>query len=220
MRLINDAIKKNDTPKDRAINRIVELEWDMFDRVSGYGGRAACQDEEWTFYVMRFSQFSAFSEVMLQSYTEDLLQAQREGRNIVTEKYGYMMEYTDPIYFERQLKPVLPQISAAKGELVDKIASLLLSFEKNFSERYPALCGKSRPLQGTEAGNTSFYIYTLGELKTYSQRTLELYYQQIAGINPADEKQNLSFVIHRMTTAFYGYASLEEAEAQIKNGKR
>ena len=217
MRFINDAIKKNDTPKDRVINRIVELEWDMFDKVSGYGGRAACQDEEWTFYVMRFSQFSAFSEAMLQSYTEDLLQARKEGRNIVTEKYGYMMEYTDPIYFDLQLKPVLPQISPAKGELVDKIANLLLSFEKVFNERYPALYGKSRPLQGTGTGNISFQTYTLGELKTYSQRTLELYYQQIAGINPADEKQNPSFVIHRMTTAFYGYASLEEAEAQIRN---
>ncbi len=220
MRLINDAIKKNDTPKDRVINRIVELEWDMFDRVTGYGGRAMCQDEEWIFYVMRFSQFSAFSEVMLQSYTEDLLQARQEGRNLVTEKYGYMMEYTDPIYFDRQLKPVLPHISAAKEELVDKIANLLLNFEKKFNERYPALCGKSRPLQGTEAGNASFYIYTLGELKTYSLRTLELYYQQIAGVDPADEKRNLSFAIHRMTTAFYGYASLEEAEARIRNGQQ
>ena len=133
----------------------------------------------------------------------------------MTEKYGYMMEYTDPIYFDLQLKPVLPQISPAKGELVDKIANLLLSFEKVFNERYPALYGKSRPLQGTGTGNISFQTYTLGELKTYSQRTLELYYQQIAGINPADEKQNPSFVIHRIMTRFYGYGSMYDAEARI-----
>ena len=62
MRYINDAMKKNDTPKDGLINRIIELEWDMFDKVTNTGGRAACQDDEWTFYVMRFSQFSALSE--------------------------------------------------------------------------------------------------------------------------------------------------------------
>ena len=71
MRYINDAMKKNDTPKDGLINRIIELEWDMFDKVTNTGGRAACQDDEWTFYVMRFSQFSALSEAMLQSYKQD-----------------------------------------------------------------------------------------------------------------------------------------------------
>ena len=55
MRYINDAMKKNDTSKDGLINRIIELEWDMFDKVTNTGGRAACQDDEWTFYVMRFS---------------------------------------------------------------------------------------------------------------------------------------------------------------------
>ena len=34
MRYINDAMKKNDTPKDGLINRIIELEWDMFDKVT------------------------------------------------------------------------------------------------------------------------------------------------------------------------------------------
>ena len=74
---------------------------------------------------------------MLQSYEQDLLQAQREGRNMVTEKYGYMMEYTDPAYFDKQLKPALPQVSPAKEELVDRIANLLLGFEKAFDARYP-----------------------------------------------------------------------------------
>ena len=49
MRYINDAMKKNDTPKDGLINRIIELEWDMFDKVTNTGGRAACRDDEWTF---------------------------------------------------------------------------------------------------------------------------------------------------------------------------
>ena len=152
MRYINDAMKKNDTPKDGLINRIIELEWDMFDKVTNTGGRAACQDDEWTFYVMRFSQFSALNEAMLQSYEQDLLQAQREGRNMVTEKYGYMMEYTDPAYFDKQLKPALPQVSPAKEELVDRIANLLLGFEKAFDARYPALYSEKPAFAGSRGG--------------------------------------------------------------------
>ena len=217
MRYVNDAIKRKDSPKDELINRIIEIEWNMFDQVTNTGGRAACQDDEWTCYVMRFSQFASFSEVMLQSYEQDLYQAQREGRNVITEKYGYMMEYTDPAYFDRELKAVLPQISAAKSELVDRVVNLLLGFEKAFDERYPGLYSKSRPLQGTQTADVSFHIYTIGELKTYSMRTLELYYQHIAGIDPADENHNPSFVIHRMTTSFYGYGSMDDAEAKIRS---
>ena len=121
---------------------------------------------------------------------------------------------------DKQLKPALPQVSPAKEELVDRIANLHLGFEKAFDARYPALYSKSRPLQGAEAGNVSFHLYAIGELKTYSQRTLELYYRQIAGIDPKDEEHNPSFVIHRTTTAFYGYASLDDAEARIRNERQ
>ncbi len=217
MRYVNDAIKRKDDPKDEMINRIIEMEWNMFDQVTNTGGRAACQDDEWTFYVMRFSQFASFDEAMLQSYEQDLLQAQREGRNVITEKYGYMMEYTDPVYFDRVLKPVLPQISPAKSEMVDRVVNLLLGFEKAFDERYPGMYSKGRPLQGTQTGDVSFHIYAIGELKTYSMQTLELYYRHIAGIDPADETHNPSFVIHRMTTSFYGYGSVDDAEAKIRS---
>ena len=33
--------EKNDTPKDGLINRIIELEWDMFDKVTNTGGRGS-----------------------------------------------------------------------------------------------------------------------------------------------------------------------------------
>ena len=79
MRYVNDAIKRKEGPRDERINRIIELEWNMFDQVTNTGGRAACQDDEWTFYVMRFSQFASFSEEMLESYEQDLLHV-RGGR--------------------------------------------------------------------------------------------------------------------------------------------
>ena len=215
MRFINDKFKRRDGHKDELINRIIDMEWSMFDQVVNMGGRAPCQDDEWTFYVMRFSQFAAFDDATLQSYDQDLLEIQAAGRNIITEKYGYMMEYTDQVYFDREIKSALPQISSAKNAMVDCIVNKLMDFEKVFAERYPILGSRSRPLQGTQTGGVSFHIYTIGELKTYSLRTLELYYRHIAGIDPADELHNPSFVIHRIMTRFYGYESMDDAEARI-----
>ena len=99
--------------------------------------------------------------------------------------------------------------------MVDCIVNKLMDFEKVFAERYPILGSRSRPLQGTQTGGVSFHIYTIGELKTYSLRTLELYYRHIAGIDPADELHNPSFVIYRIMTRFYGYESMDDAEAGI-----
>ncbi len=215
MRYISDTIKRRGDARVELINRIVDLEWDMFDQVSNAGGRATCQDDEWTFYVMRFSQFASFDEATLRSYEQDILQAQREGRNVITEKYGYMMEYTDPAYFDHELKHILPAVTYIKSELVDRIANLLLGFERTFDERYPRLYSKGRPLMGTQAADVSFHIYTIGELKTYSEQTLNLYYKYIAAIDSQDVMHNPSFVIHRITTEFYGYKSLDDAEARI-----
>lgn len=93
----------------RLINEIIEIEWTMFDKVNNQGGRAACQDDKRTFYVMRFSQFSAFGDDMLRSYRRDLEEALDEGRNLIMEKYAYMMEFTDPAYFDRMLKKAFRQ---------------------------------------------------------------------------------------------------------------
>ena len=89
---MREEIKRKNNPKDELINRIIEAEWSMFDEVNNEGGRAACQDDEWTFYAMRYSQHNAFSVEMLESYEQDIMDAVQEGRNLLTEKYAYMME--------------------------------------------------------------------------------------------------------------------------------
>ena len=35
----------------------------------------------------------------LESYFEDIVQAEAQERNLIMEKYAYMMEETDPVYF-------------------------------------------------------------------------------------------------------------------------
>lgn len=186
----------------------------MFDKVVNEGGRAGCQDDEWTFYTMRYSQFAAFNTDVLNSYRQDIYVAMQEGRNLLTEKYAYMMEFTDPAYFDRNLKNRLPTVSAAKGELVSRTANILIGCESEFECAYPALAGKGRPLFGAGQGDVSFHIYTIGELKTYSEETLQLYYQHLKEMTARSE--NPSFLIHRTTTEFYGYKSLDDAESRIK----
>lgn len=213
---MKDGIRRKNTPKDWLINEIIEAEWKMFDKVQNQGGRAGCQDDEWTFYAMRYSQFTAFSIDVLNSYKQDLHNADKEGRNLLMEKYAYMMEFTDPAYFESFLKEALPQILPEKAELVDRIANILTGCERRFDKCYPGLCSRSRPLTGNDREDVSFHIYTIGELKTYSYRTLDLYYKYLQTLNLDDETENPSFKIHRATVEFYGYVSLEDAEEKIR----
>ncbi len=68
------------------LDRIVALEWNMFQRVQNEGGRASCQDDYPTFRLMRESQFSVWPEPVLASYLKDLETAVAAGRKLVTEK--------------------------------------------------------------------------------------------------------------------------------------
>ena len=38
------------------INTIIDIEYAMFDKVESLGGRADCQDDKHSFYIMRCSQ--------------------------------------------------------------------------------------------------------------------------------------------------------------------
>ena len=83
------------------IKEIVQTEWAMFDRVSNAGGRAGCQDDWETFDIMRRSQFVVWDRVSLESYRNDLQQAEKQGRNLLTEKYAYMMQDTCPEEYQK-----------------------------------------------------------------------------------------------------------------------
>lgn len=197
--------------KEALVRDIVTVEWAMFDKVNGLGGRASCQEDPWTFYVMRCSQFLALPLAVLESYQQDLQRALREGRNLLTEKYAYMMEYSDPVLFASSIREQLPSVSLRKQQLVDEIVQLLIKDERAFALQYPNLHRKGRPLQGAAEGMVSVSIYALGELKTYSEKTLELYAQHLRRLD-LESGENISVIIHRMMVRMYGYRSLEEAE--------
>lgn len=99
--------------------QIVEKEWLMFQQVQGVNGRAACQDDWTTFLIMRLSQFEGWDTDVLESYFEDIVQAEAQERNLIMEKYAYMMEETDPVYF-LSIKELLPEISEEKQLMAEK----------------------------------------------------------------------------------------------------
>ena len=78
------------------IEEIVREEWRQFQLINSQGGRASCQDDWAQFYIMRSSQFLVWPEPLLSSYAQDLQEVSLAGRNLIFNKYAYMMARTDP----------------------------------------------------------------------------------------------------------------------------
>ncbi len=201
--------------KRQAIEEIIGLEWNMFQQVQNQGGRAGCQDDYSTFHLMRACQFSVWNDFMLKSYRKDLLDARGAGRNLLTEKYAYMMEVTDPQYFSQVLKDRLPVISAENMNIIDEITWYLMDCEREKAAKYPRLTASGRKTySGSENGSfASVETYLRGELKTYSGETLR-YYLEYVRVNRA-QGVNLTLKVLEQMVLAYGYKSLEDAESKM-----
>lgn len=192
------------------ILEMIDLEWEMFDQVHNIGGRADCQDNRPVFYCMRGSQFNAWNPQMRQSYLQDLKSAQSEGNNLLTFKYGYMMQQTDPEAFAR-IAEQLPPRSREKLALVEQLTGIQVAWQEELSAEFPSLTGRGRVTHSSQErdGETSFETYLRGELSTYSMRTLQLYSEYVDHLRA--EGKNLNRMILEKEAELYGYTSLEEA---------
>lgn len=203
------SIIRSTTPKDAVVNDIINREWEMFQKTQNMGGRAACQDQYDTFYANRYSQHCVLQPDTLESYRNDLIAAGMTGRNLITEKYGYMMEFTDPAYYNANLRDRLPALTEAKAQLVAQIVSLQLVGYQKYAAAFPALARAGRPAEESNL-DTSIRDYSIGEYKTYSEGTLELILRDIKRMdNPVME-------IQKTLVSFYGFDSLQAAEAAQK----
>ena len=200
------TIIRNNSPKDAVVNDIIGREWAMFQKTQNIGGRAACQDQFDTFYVNRYAQHSAWQAETLESYRNDLIAAEMAGRNLITEKYGYMMEFTDPAYYNANLRDRLPALSEEKAQLIAEIVSLQLIGYQAYAKAYPALARGGRPAEQS-GWDTSIRDYSVGEYRTYSENTLR---QLLRDMKQMD---NPVLRIQKTLVSFYGFDSLEKAEA-------
>ena len=195
--------------------QLIRTEWELFQNVQNEGGRAACQDDPETFFLMRRSQFTPWPEELVDSYRKDLDRATAQGRNPLAEKYAWMMERTSPRQFAA-LRSRLPELSDEILEEIRQIVPIQMGWMAEYRQKYPVLASGNRALsssQDTEE-DTSFETYLQGELKTYSLPTLRRYHRFLNQLR--QEGKNLTLLIMTATVRAYGYASLEEAERRLR----
>lgn len=194
---------REDRLKD-LIKKVVDLEWEEFQCVKNEGGRASCQDDWKAFEISRSCQFMAWRKELLESYFKDLTTAKKEGWNLLTEKYARMMESTSPKQYE-ELKGVLPYISPEKKKMMEDIIRVQVLWAEKYAAQYPHVAGRGRSIHTSEDNlyNTSIETYLRGELATYSEETIKLYYDYVKQLESIGK--NLSIMIMENTISAYGY---------------
>ncbi len=199
---------------DAAVERIVLLEWETFDKVQNIGGRAACQDDWETFSIMRRSQYLPWETPLLLQWISAFEQALADGRNLIMEKYAYMMESTDPEAFAA-IKDQLPTVSEDFVRLREAIIAIQIPWMETFAAAYPGLASRARTIHTADDSQweTSYETYLRGELTVYPFELLYNYGRWIVSLH--QQGKNLSRMILEETVHMYGYQTLEDAE---KNG--
>lgn len=201
--------------KKEVIDHIVDMEWQMMNEVHGLDGRSVCQDDFKTFHIMRFSNYFPWTTELLESYTQDLVRAEEDGRNLVLEKYAYMMSLSDHDYYKAHLQEIVPAPNAFTSKLIREIVVYLLDCERQLAEKYPKISSKGRVLQTSsfDANFASIETYSIGELRTYSPRTLRLLLEFIRSEKALGH--NIAMKIRSSMAKLYGYQSLEELELKL-----
>lgn len=195
------------------VEEVIRREWDQFQRTENEGGRASCQGNWPMFHQMRASQFMTWPEDLLRSYLDDLDEANRVGRNLVTEKYARMMASTAPDEYRERIEPFIPRLSDERVARQERVIAVQVAWARDFRGRYPKLGAAMRVLTTAEdtPEDTSFETYLRGELGTYSDRTMALYEAMVENLQAAG--RNLTEQTVANTVRLGGFADLTEAEA-------
>lgn len=196
---------------EELVDQIAKIEFEAFDKVRNVGGRASCQNDWYTFSIMRKSQYLTWNRTMLLQYLYDFNREYANGHNLIEEKYGRMMQSTAPSEYER-IKDYFPVLSSEKQAIIEQIVAMQVVWMEEFEQQYPKLAGNARSIHTTEDNlfNTSYETYLRGELGTYSDKMLELYGRYV--VDCARREGNLAYEIMQNSVKLYGYKSMEEAE--------
>lgn len=201
--------------REELVARVLLLEWAMFQAVPNVGGgRASCQDNRSTFEINRGGQFESWSDAVLRSYVADLEEAQRAGRNLLTEKYARMMESTSPQEYAR-IAHLLPSIDPEAQARIEEIVQISLAWEEALADRYPNVIRRGRPIRSSEDSLhvTSAETYLRGELATYSVETLRLLADHVRTLREDGENGSERILDHVMRR--HGFVSLDEANQKL-----
>lgn len=194
--------------------KIAKEEFAAFDKVRNEGGRASCQNDWYTFSIMRRSQYLTWSKNMLLQYFCDFRQAEQNGRNLIEEKYGRMMESTAPERYA-EIADRIPAVPEEKKQIIEAIVQIQVGFMEAFAARYPHLAANARTIHTYDDReyDTSYETYLRGELGTYSDKMLTMYGRFVVQL--AKEGKNLAEMTMENSARLYGYESLEAAEEKM-----
>ncbi len=194
---------------------LIKTEWELFHNVNNEGGKADCQNDPETFFIMRRAQFTCWSEELVESWHSDLLSAKKEGRNLLSEKYAWMMRQTAPFEF-RKISGYLRFPTIFAEQMIEEIAETEVKWMESYEKQYPYMASGNRPVHSSDDTeySTSFETYLRGELHTYSENTLKLYLDMINTLKA--ENKSLSVEIMNAMVKAYGYKNLDDAERQQK----
>ncbi|RLC31586.1 MAG: DUF4125 domain-containing protein [Deltaproteobacteria bacterium] len=187
-----------DKQKD-LIDRILDIEQDMFSRVRS-ATPAPCQNEPDRFRQIRGSIYEAWNEEMLESYLEDLKVAQKKGRNLFSEKYARMDN-------------LIPQLNT--NPLIDKIVEVETKWQTEIRNKFPAVYNRLCRDASQAQDGSNFAVYLKCELETYSDKTIQLYYQHIK--NALERGENMAISSLQRLVKKGGFNDLDHAENYLKN---
>jgi hypothetical protein len=195
---------------EELIKKVIVAEWEMFHNVPNIGGTAPCQEDSLTFENHRHSQAIEWSKEALESYLIDLSNAKANNRNLMTEKYGRMMESTSPQEYSK-IEGLLPPLNSKILPLIENILKIELKWQEEIITKFPNVLKRGRPLHSSQDTYyiTSFETYLRAELSTYSLKTLKLYYKNILKLS--SENINGAEVSLEYLVKKYNYQSASEA---------
>ena len=163
---------------------------------------------------MRKSQYLTWTEELLHSFYQDLVNAEQKGWNLIMEKYARMMKSTNPEKY-LSLEKDLPVITQKRNAIQEEIIRIQVAWMEEFAEKYPKMAGNARSIRTSEdtAFSTSYETYLRGEMSTYSENTFVLYSGFIVSL--LKQNRNLAMEIMENTAKLYGYDSLDAAERRM-----
>lgn len=151
------------------VERIVEYEWNMLQALNSEQKHLECKNNKYMFLLMRKSQWLIYPLSVHSAYMNDLYRAVSEKRNLLFEKYAYMLKHTHPSKF-KEIEGSLPLISIEKRHLIDRIIENHKIWESEVHKELPATIKYGRNCDCSKS--VSSMIYLDGELSSYSVSTL------------------------------------------------
>lgn len=182
------------------IKDILDMELQMFLNVKGESS-TLCQEQPDTFKKIRGSIYEIWSIAMLESYFQDLVTAKKNKRNLVVEKYARMDNR-------------IPQIN--DSPLIAKIVDIELKWQEELQLKYPAIYNHSCRDMNLADNGSNFRVYLASELETYSDNTLEEYYNYVKKMS--DTGKNLSVEMLKQLAKKSGYGDLGTLEKLMREG--